>query len=683
MTMHSDGPLASAHASYIGTAPARREARAHAALLRGGCAAALLVVCLVAAGCQSTQLVTVRDTPAVPLMQQLNFTSSSGPKPTERTLQTLRKYGLDDLAIKEPGEALARLEKFVRDEQELDTIIAYGELSYLAGKLIETQDEAAALDYYGASAAHAYVYLFDPRFGFVRNPYDPSFRGACDLYNGALEGALRIVKKQDVLRPGCQHVVRSSTQQWNVEVVARNSQWREDEFDRFEFVSDHEITGLRNHYRTYGLGVPLIAVRKSSAGTDPCERFYPPNLSFPVTAFLRVVSDDSQPPSAGDMSRNKVLIELYDPLRSTDINVAGVRIPLESDESTPLAYFLNDVRLDELATVGLLSPDTTVGLTGLYMLQPYDPHKIPVVMVHGLWSSPMTWMEMFNDLRSDPEIRDHYQIWFFMYPTGQPLWASAADCRRSLASVRQLVDPQRQNPALDQMVMIGHSMGGLVSRLQTIDSGEEYWNVVSERPFSEIEIDEEDRQHLADTFFFHPNTSIRRVITIATPHRGSTYANSITRWLGRKLIALPGTLMTGTQRLVQRNPGVFRDGNWQGGTSIDSLAPDSPLLALAVRAPRPGWVVDHNIVGTIEPTNPFASDTPKSDGVVEFTSAHLDNAASELVVEAGHSDVHRHPLAILEVRRILLDHLAQSESLQPQLPPRWNEAQTAAGPPRR
>lgn len=672
--MHSLRPRASATVSVRRSAIIRRT--------QSLCAVGLLLACVVATGCQTAQLVSVRDTPAVPLMSKLNFASSSGPKPTERTLQTLRKFGLEEMALDEPAEALTRLEKFIQQEPQLDTIIAYGELSYLAGKLVEKHDEAAALDYYGASAAHAYVYLFDPRFGYVRNPYDPSFRGACDLYNGALEGALRIVKKQGVLQPGCQHVVRSATQEWNVEVVMPNTPWRQDEFDRFEFVSDHQLNGLKNHHRTYGLGVPLIAVRQRGDGTDPCESFYPPNLSFPVTAFLRVVSDSNTPPTADNMSRNKVLIELHDPFRSTDINVAGVRIPLESDQSTPLAYFLDDVKFDEMATVGLLNPDTTKSLTGLYMLQPYDPNKIPIIMVHGLWSSPMTWIEMFNDLQSDPQIRDRYQTWFFMYPTGQPLWASAAQCRQSLAAVRQIVDPQRQNSALNQMVMIGHSMGGLVARLQTVGSGDEYWNAVSEKPFDAIEVDPEDRQRLAQTFFFQPNPSIRRVITIATPHRGSTYANSVTRWLGRRLISLPNTLIAGTQRLMQQNPGIFRDGEWQGGTSIDSLAPDSPLLALTVASPRPAWVIDHNIAGTTEPTNPFASDVVKSDGVVEFTSAHLDNAASELVVDAGHSDVHRHPLAILEVRRILLEHLASIETAQ-RHPPRWNEAQIGTAPPLR
>ena len=109
------------------------------------------------------------------------------------------------------------------------------------------------------------------------------------------------------------------------------------------------------------------------------------------------------------------------------------------------------------------------------MLEPYEPGKIPVLMVHGLWSSPMTWMEMFNDLRSVPEIRKHYQFWFYEYPTGQPFWVSAAQMRHDLAKLRDVLDPRHLEPALDQMVLVGHSMGGLVSRLQTVDSGDGYW----------------------------------------------------------------------------------------------------------------------------------------------------------------------------------------------------------------
>ena len=179
--------------------------------------------------------------------------------------------------------------------------------------------------------------------------------------------------------------------------------------------------------------------------------------------------------------------KLYDPLETGDVAVGDLAVPLESDLTTPLAYFLSNPAMSNLATAGLLRPDVAAEavagrqapIMGLYMVQPYEPGKIPVLFVHGLWSSPMTWVEMFNDLRSCPEIRDRYQFWFYLYPTAQPFWISASRLRADLAEVRQVLDPRRQEPALDQMVVIAHSMGGLLARLQTIDSGNDFWNLVS------------------------------------------------------------------------------------------------------------------------------------------------------------------------------------------------------------
>src|SRR5690606_28663223 len=143
-----------------------------------------------------------------------------------------------------------------------------------------------------------------------------------------------------------------------------------------------------------------------------------------------------------------------------------------------LAYYLNSPQLKQqnLATLGFLDTNKAASIAGMYMVEPYDPNKIPVVMVHGLWSSPVTWMEMFNDLRAWPELRDQYQFWFYRYPTGQPFWTSAAGMRKDLQDVRNTLDPQHENTALDQMVLVGHSMGGLVSRMQTFESHDDFWH---------------------------------------------------------------------------------------------------------------------------------------------------------------------------------------------------------------
>ena len=184
-----------------------------------------------------------------------------------------------------------------------------------------------------------------------------------------------------------------------------------------------------------------------------------PNSAAPLAAPPIVAATTA---AAG--THHRAVLELYDPLSATELAVDDRRIPLETDLSTPLAYGLNDPALQQIQqpTIGLLRPDSPKHLTGLYMLEPFQPNKIPVIMIHGLWSGPFTWMEMFNTLHGSAELRANYQFWFYTYPTGQPFWQSAAELRRTLAQLRSTLDPQHRDLALDQMVLVGHSMGGLI-----------------------------------------------------------------------------------------------------------------------------------------------------------------------------------------------------------------------------
>jgi pimeloyl-ACP methyl ester carboxylesterase len=637
---------------------------------------------LVLAGCSSSP-VKLRSVPKSPLIDELNLASYGGPKPSDRTIQLLRVYNLSDDLNGNYAALLKKLQAISDREPAADTAYALSELAYLGAKKTESRDKQAALDLYGASVLHAYDFLFDPRFASTRNQYDPEYRGACDLYNGALESALRIVFATKELTPNKTKTINTASGPWDITCVLQGGRWQASDFERFEFVSDYDVPGLKNLYQTHGLGVPLIAVRHSYKDKDEPvgAKYYPEGLSFPVTAFLRPLSRiDRQ--NGQIMARNQSQLELYDPLTNDATLVAGQAVPLESDLTTPLAYFLSrpEMNLDS-STLGLLDPDALLRKPtnallgkqesgpkkGLYMVQPYEPGKIPVLMVHGLWSSPMTWMEMFNDLRSQREIRQRYQFWFYLYPTGQPFWLSAAQLRRDLVHVRETLDPTHQEPALDQMVLIGHSMGGLVSHMQTIQSGDDYWRLVSNEPFCQIKADEKAKRKLAENFFFQPSPSIRRVVMIGTPHRGSTYSDQTSQWLLAKLMHPVKRIADMQQGLFVDNPGAFSGGSLLNVyTSIDSLSPSSPVFPVMLAARRPPWVKYHSIVGLLPKDSWLAKVSSEGDGVVARESAHFEGAVSEITVAAGHTTVHAHPAAVLEVRRILLEHLAELDGHPPE-----------------
>ena len=238
--------------------------------------------------------------------------------------------------------------------------------------------------------------------------------------------------------------------------------WKPEEFGNLEPCDDYQVTGLANHYRSYGLGVPLIATR---AGKDkgPGRTLYMSGVSFPVTAFFRFEG------SLADLGTQRCgRLELYNPLSIQVIQVQGHSVPLETDLTTPFAYFLAQTDLDSLAYRAFLHPDDFQNRTGIYLVEPYQRGKIPVVFVHGLLSSPMTWAPLFNDLRADPRLREKYQFLFYFYPTSDPYLATAADLRHSLVKLRRALDPRSKDKAFDEMVLVGHSMGGLVSRLLTV-----------------------------------------------------------------------------------------------------------------------------------------------------------------------------------------------------------------------
>lgn len=658
----------------------------------GMCALFLVMQLLVLSGCQVSQDQYIRKVAAIsrlstngpivevtPIQRRNGLTQFRslvvGPaQPGERTVRLLRTYNLETRLKSNPDQVISWLRELVLDSPSLEEVHALAEICKLrADWLSASGDPVQASGLYAHAIIYAHQYLFDSELNQNRNEYDPQFRSICDVYNESLAAILRASCQDNTLRPG--HMISVGDENlgcvMEFEMVGR---WEGRHFDRFELVNDYRTSGIDNQYRTYGLGVPLIAVCETEESTTKEDKYYPPSLTLPLTAFCEVTQSE-------DLRVRKAVVKLYDPLEQTMVNYRNLSVPLESDLTTPLAYHLNDPLLNSglLATATLLNGELADGIHGMYMLAPYDPTKIPVVMVHGIWSSPVTWAHMFNDLRAIPEIHENYQFWFYAYPTGQPFWVSAQQMREDLVTIRRELDPGLDSPALDDMILVGHSMGGLVSQLQVMDSGDKFWNeLVSTQPFSNLEGDQRAIQRLQETFFFEANPGVDRVVMIGTPNRGSTSANATTRWLGQKLFTLPSFLGTDFQKLVRENPDVLGDGKLlTTTTSVDALSSDCPIFRVMNESRRPEDVKFHNIIGQIPRRSFFGnSGQPgEGDGVVSVLSARSEHADSEIIVNAEHAKIHQHPSCILEVRKILTENLVEKNLIRsrrfPEMPVSW------------
>lgn len=578
--------------------------------------------------------------------------------PSERTQLFLRQYDLYDRYQSEPEIVIQIVQRNCRRNPTMSQVHALAELAEIEGDWArELGESEKAARMYAVSVIHAYRFLFDPKLDLTRNAYDPQFRAICDVYNRALGGMLQILCLNEDFQPGTTVALGdlNLALEFQFEIAGR---WKAEEFERFELVRDYSLEGIENSYHTFGLGVPLIAVRRREEQASPYEQYYPPGLSLPMTAFCELLPTDDE-----EMSY-RATIRLYDPLEFATVDVHGRQVPLESEFTLPLAYYLRDPLLNSnvLSTATLINADLANEFYGMYMIEPYDPQKIPVVMVHGFWSSPVTWLQMLNDLRANEEIRANYQFWFYMYPTGQPFWVSARQLRRDLESLRMDVDPFRTSESMDQMVLVGHSMGGLVSRMQSIDSENHFWAKISEFPFEQMEGDAEDLSELRELFFFDPNPSVSRVITIATPHHGTHFANQVTRWLSQKVFTLPQMLQSRFSEFVEANRQRLNDQTiLKTITSVDSLAPDSPAIEALQQARLADHTLFHNIYGDVSDRGGLRRLHPgfqdPGDGVVSVESAQMEGVESQIAVDAEHMLVHKHPRTIVEVRRILLEHL--------------------------
>jgi hypothetical protein len=524
----------------------------------------------------------------------------------------------------------------------------------LAALCFHHAQEREDSSYFLWAAAFAYASLF-PDDPYDRpGPLDPRLRAAADLYNQALAEGLKPA--------GSDHLDLSTrafaTSLGELQILLDEEDLKWDRYRLADFVPSAEfgVRGMRNRYRTSGVGAALLAaIEPQEEAVMPRGHRLPPKLRVPVTVFLRF-DDVLTGLEQGQLSG---VLEVYVREQSSDIEVGDLQVPLEYDTTTALAYALEESPLWDFELAGFRVGDANLfreeNPDSLFLFSPYREGRVPVVLVHGTASSPARWAELINEIQGDPTLNERVQIWLFIYPTGSPILLSAGNLRDALSLTVDELDPDGNDRALQRMVVIGHSQGGLLTKLQAVDSGTSFWDNIADVPVDEAGLSEEARAFVDDAIFFESLPFVTRVIFMATPHGGSYLASFSLSSLAVNLITLPVDLVQGGAELV--DPSGDRKLHRRVRrlpTSIDNMRPGDPFLETLHAKPLAARTTGHSVIGVPE-EGPLEG---QDDGVVEYESAHIEGMASELHVRSGHS-LQAHPDSINEVKRILREHLAE------------------------
>lgn len=616
---------------------------------------AIGLIALILQGCATPVGIEPVDIQTGYRLNTVNVLSAG--RPTEATKTILRRNALMERFESEPAAVLTELHSRLKPSGDEDRLFALAELSFLHAT--NTEDSG----YFLASAVYAWSLLFPGDGSTVQlKSSDPRLRLAYDLYNQGIAHGLSRPGEHDeveVLLKSGEFELPFGTLRIILDETGLS--WGGYGLERFVSTASLEIRGLRNRYRTAGLGVALaasIASGPTSKDVVGAERIGP-HTKVPVTAILHLGRARSEL-AKGTLS-GKLSLYAYD--RVNTVNVNGRTQPIESDPTAALAYQLNDnpIYAMELATFlsggifsGAIPKDRAQD--GLFTLHPYKPGKIPLVLVHGTASSPVRWAELVNELVGDPLIREKFQIWMFIYDSGNPIPYSAGLLSSALNNAIHEFDPDDKDTALQRMVVIGHSQGGLLTKMLAIDNGSLFWDHISDKPFDQIQVSPDTRALLERSVFFKPLPFVKRVVFISTPHHGAMLAaEQWILWLGTKLITLPQTMIRGFAQAAtatgdEKLTAVLR----RPPTAIDNMNPNNPGLKILASIPVASHIPAHSIIAV-------KGDGPKEegdDGVVAYQSAHIDEAVSEKVVRWGHSCQGR-PEVIEEIRRILMEHLAK------------------------
>ncbi|WP_241991621.1 alpha/beta fold hydrolase [Paraburkholderia sp. RAU2J] len=537
----------------------------------------------------------------------------------------------------------------------------------------------ARFDLWLRTARYAYAFLFLGQRTAGERAFEDRQTQVRDYYNYAVQELAGALFRRGALEtdlgkgdPSTQFIAG-----WTIHIDLSRVRLPEGVRELREVIPASRLSfaGLRSIYRRDGLGAELVAVMNIPAPdvkASPASDASADTASRPSTWSTLPSRPFSEMPSPnvtvllGFSAENleqlrdahDVVLSVYDPYREKSVVRHDQTVPLAANFSAGYGIWLARSGFAGQSLRTLFGRARGIDSPRIYMMQPFDPQRRIVLMLHGLASSPEAWVNLANDIQGDEILRQHFQVWQVYYPTNVPILVSLARIRRAARLTLEHFDPTGTLPASQRMVLIGHSMGGVLARLLVSTSDEELWATFENKYVPEgAELDREDER--LDRFLrFTPMPQVERAIFIAAPHRGTPFAsNRIARWASN-LVRLPLALLHEFEDVMQtatNNGGGQLEGQtFHVPNSIEQLRETDPLIRATAKLPISPDVCFHSIIARRRATGPLED---SDDGVVPYRSAHLAGAVSEKVIVSGHS-VQETPEAIFEIRRILHEDIA-------------------------
>lgn len=609
-------------------------------------AVVLLCSALLFCGCWSSK--TIRAVKATPAQTRAYY-GLSGPTVQGLSFEArnyLQTNLLMELYYKEPSRLIGRLCQDLEQEPSTAMLNVLSDVCYTLA--LQTDDPDSANPYYLSAAYGYYRLLFDQslRENGRNSRFEPEILRAAMRYNVAVGMIFQYMNQRSLLDRKAFALPQAAGQQvFFANPMRLNLSFPREGIRRYHLCADYRAERLLHFSYNFGLGTPLFAetdqVRDEQDGLKLTK-----GLTLPVTCILQF--------RTGKNGEIRAYLEMFDTMKYDTVSIHGEQVPLTQDFSTPSAYYIDSREAPKLLRYALNPAKDSYG--GLYALSPYDKDKIPLVFVHGLMSSPQTWIQMVNTLASDPVIRRNYQVWYYTYSSGNPILLSAMKMREALdAAARK----HGNDPNFRKMVLVGHSMGGLLSKTFIMNSGDVILDRTLNRPWREARdgLSDKEVRFLEELAILKKRDYVSRVVFMAVPHRGSSMADWGISHFAASLVTLPAKIVKDVQGITEKlfPEKTDRQKSRKLYTGFDNLSPENPALKALAEIPLASDVPCHSIIGNREK----AGVPGGSDGVVSYRSSHLDQVESERIVQSGHS-VQGNSEAVRELRRILHKHLKRT-----------------------